>query len=105
MDYQLVLQIATRSEAEAERLAALEDDLIEQLEDSADLDGHETDGPLANFFIATTDPEETFERLYPLLEHKQLLDTLVVAFRHVDEDDYTILWPEDEKERPFKAPE
>ena len=105
MDYQLVLQFSTKSDAEADRLAALEDDLIEQVEDSADVDGHEADGPLLNFFTTTDDPEETFDRLYPLLEARRLTAQLVAAFRHVDEDNYTVLWPEDDKERRFKVPE
>jgi len=105
MDYQLVLQFPARDEAEAERLITLEDDLIEQLEDSADVDGHDSDGKLMNFFVTTRDAEECFDRIRPLLEDKGLIESVVAAYRHVDEDDYTLLWPEDDKERKFKFPD
>ena len=104
MDYQLVLQFPSGSEEEVGRLVALEDDFIEVLEDSADVEGHEPDGEVMNFCIATGDPEDTFERLRPLLNDKGLIATVVVAFRHVDEDDYSMLGPEDETGRKFKTP-
>jgi|YelNatPaOPRAMG01_1025707.scaffolds.fasta_scaffold00847_3 hypothetical protein len=107
MDYHLVLQFPVKSEEEAEQLALLEDDFIDYLEDTADLDGHEVEGQVLNHFITTSDPEDTFERLRPLLEEKRLLGKVIVAYRHVDEDEYTLLWPEDdpEAERRFKAPD
>jgi hypothetical protein len=105
MDYQLVLQFPARTDEESERLVALEDDLIERLEDSADVDGHESDGARMNFFVTTPDAEESFDRIRPLLEDKGLLGVVVAAYRHVDEDDYTLLWPEDDKERKFKFPD
>jgi len=105
MDYQLVLQFPARNDEESERLITIEDDLIERLEDSADLDGHESDGGVMNFFVTTRDAEESFERIRPLLEDKGLLEAVVAAYRHVDEDDYTLLWPEDDKERKFKFPD
>ena len=104
MDYQLVLQFPAATEEEAERLLTLEDDFIEVLEDSADVEGHESDASLMNFFVGTDDAEETFERLRPFLEEKNLLALVQVAYRHVDEEDYIPLWPEDEKERKFKVP-
>jgi|WetSurMetagenome_2_1015567.scaffolds.fasta_scaffold263948_1 hypothetical protein len=106
MEYHLVLQFPIKDDEEADQLITLEDDFIERLEDSADVDGHETDGGLLNLFITTGEPEDTFERIRPLLEDKRLLDHVVVAYRHVDEDDYTLIWPEEEKgqERKFKVP-
>jgi hypothetical protein len=104
MEYQLVLQFPTQSDEEADRLLTLEDDLVEALEDSADIEGHEPDGGVMNFFISTGDAEETFDRLRPLLEEKGLLAPVTIAYRHVDEEDYIILWPEDDKERKFKIP-
>ena len=107
MEYHLVLQFPFASDEEADHLALLEDDLIEHLQDSADVDGHETDGRLLNHYIATGEPDDTFERIRPLLDQKRLLDRVIVAYRHVDEDDYTLLWPEDDKdvERKFKSPD
>lgn len=104
MDYQLVLQLPVGTEEEADRFLTLEDDFIEVLEDSADVEGHELDAGVMNFFVGTDDPEETFERLRPLLEDKHLIAAVTVAYRHVDEDDHIVFWPEDEKERKFKEP-
>ena len=104
MDYQLVLQFPAKTDEEADRLLTLEDDFIEALEDSADLEGHEPENDVMNFFIATTDPEDSFERIRPLLEDKGLLKTVIGAYRDVDEDEYTVFWPEDDKEKKFKTP-
>jgi hypothetical protein len=106
MNYHLVLQFPIQRDEEADQLAALEDDFIELLEDTADVDGHETDGHVLNLFITTSEPEESFERLRPLLEDRHLIAGVIAAYRHVDEEDYVILWPEEEKdvERKFKVP-
>jgi hypothetical protein len=103
MEYQLVLQFTTQSETEREPLMLLEDDFTERLEDSAEVDGHDADDTTFNIFITTGSPARTFERLKSLLTERRLMDQVTAAFRHVDEDDYEVLWPEDE-ERPFLAP-
>jgi len=103
MDYQLVLQFTTQSETEHEPLLLLEDDFIERLEDSAEVDGHDAAGAAFNIFITTGNPKKTFDRLKPLLDERSLMNRVTAAFRHVDEDDYRVLWPADET-RPFLAP-
>ena len=103
MDYQLVLQFTTQSETEHEPLLLLEDDFIERLEDSAEVDGHDTADAAFNIFITTGSPAKTFDRLKPLLAERSLMDQVTAAFRHVDDEDYQVLWPKDET-RPFLAP-
>jgi hypothetical protein len=103
MEYQLVLQFTTQSETEHEPLILLEDDFTEQLEDSAEVDGHDALDSAFNIFITTDSPEKTFARLKPLLAERRLMNQVTAAFRHVDEDEYEVLWPHDD-ERPFLAP-
>lgn len=103
MDYQLVLQFPAPTEAEQETFVMLEDDFIEQLEDSADVEGHDAVEAAFNVFITTGSPARTFERLRPLLVTRELLNCVTAAYRHVDEDDYKVIWPKDES-RPFLAP-
>ena len=103
MDYQLVLQFDAPSEEQHERLTMLEDDFVEQLEDSAEVDGHEAGDVAFHIFITTGSPARTFDRLKPLLAERSLIDLVTAAYRHVDEDDYKILWPK-EPIRPFLLP-
>ena len=63
-DYQLVLQFCGDSLQDLDELIALEDELIEQLGDSADVDGHDVGSGETNIFIFTSDPKQTFERIW-----------------------------------------
>ena len=103
MDYQLVLQFATQSETEHEPLILLEDDFVERLEDSAEVDGHDSLDTAFNIFITTGSPSRTFDRLKPLLSERSLMENVTAAYRHVDDDDYKVIWPK-EPTRPFLAP-
>ena len=103
MDYQLVLQFAAQSEADHDTFILLEDDFTERLEDSAEVDGHEAVGSSFSIFITTGSPSKTFDRLRPLLSERSLIGQVTAAYRHVDEDDYKVIWPKDPT-RPFLAP-
>ena len=103
MDYQLVLQFDASSRQQHERLTMLEDDFVEQLEDSAEVDGHEAGDEAFHIFITTGSPSRTFDKLKPLLTEQSLIDQVMAAYRHVDEDDYRILWPK-EPTKPFLLP-
>ena len=54
MDYQLVLQFRGDSLGEFDAMVALEDELIERLGDSADVDGHDFGSGTGNIFIFTS---------------------------------------------------
>ena len=103
MDYQLVLQFTTQSEVDHDSFALLEDDFTERLEDSAEVDGHEAIEESYNIFITTASPAKTFDRLRPLLSERSLMTQVTAAYRHVDDDDYKVIWPK-EPVRPFLAP-
>jgi hypothetical protein len=103
MDYQLVLQFPLPADEPEGLFMTLEDDLVEQLEDSADVEGHDAGDQTVHVFITTGTPARTFERLRPLLVDRALLDSVTAAYRHVDEEHYKVIWPKDDS-RPFVAP-
>ena len=60
MKYQLVLHFAAASKEDFDRLVALEDTLIGELDDLATVDGHDFGLGEFNIFILTDDPAESF---------------------------------------------
>jgi hypothetical protein len=66
MRYQLVLQFAANTVADYDALIAIERQLIETLGESS-VDGHDMGSSEANIFILTTDPQNTFRQLAPVL--------------------------------------
>ena len=94
MQYQLTLQFRGDSLADYDAMIALEDELSEQLGDVADVDGHDCGSGETNIFIFTPDPAATFQRMRPVLERARQLKAVTVAFREVDGERYTVIWPE-----------
>jgi len=92
--YQLTLQFRGDSLDDYDAMIALEDELTEELGDSADVDGHDVGSGETNIFILTSDPAATFHRVRPLLERTQHLRSVTAAYRQVDEQCYTVIWPE-----------
>jgi hypothetical protein len=71
--YQIVLQLPGDSLANLDALVALEDQLIDELEGVAQVDGHDIGSNEGNIFIVTGKPIDTFARIRPLLEGRNLL--------------------------------
>jgi hypothetical protein len=94
MRYQLVLQFRGDSLADFDQMVALEDRLVEDLGDSADVDGHDCGSGETNIFIFTSDPAGTFWRIRQTLKQEGRLDAVTAAYREVDGEEYTLLWPE-----------
>jgi hypothetical protein len=94
MDYQLILQFRGESLGEFDAMVALEDELIEQLGDSAEVDGHDFGSGTANIFIFTSDPAATFDRARPVIESRQPLQSVTAAYREVEGESYTVIWPQ-----------
>ena len=94
MKYQLVLQFRGDSLSDYDAMLALEDELITELGDSADVDGHDAGSGEMNIFILTDDPVATFRRSLPVLERTQALPKATAAYRLVNGDKYTVVWPE-----------
>ena len=94
MRYQLTLQFHGDSLDDYDAIIALENELNEELGDSAEVDGHDVGSGQANVFILTSDPLTTFQRAKPVLERKQYLQAARAAYRPVQGEHYTVIWPE-----------
>jgi hypothetical protein len=93
--YQLVLQFACTSEAEFDAVTELEEKLIDVFADSAtEVDGHDSGSGEANIFILTSDPNAAFATaLAVIAKDPGLAASLWAAFRPLDADEYSVLWP------------
>lgn len=93
MDYQLVLQFRGGDCLDFDAMVSLEDEIQQIVEPIAEVDGHDVGSEEMNLFILTADPVATFERAKPLLSAAFLLDKVIVAYRELRSDDFTVLWP------------
>ncbi len=94
MKYHLTLQFRGDSLDDYDAMIALEGALTEELGDSADVDGHDVGSGETNIFIHTSDPSATFQRVRSVLERTQRLQAVTAAYREVDGERYTVIWPE-----------
>ena len=92
--YQLVLQFRGDTPQDLDETIALEEELIAALGDLADVDGNDVGSGETNIFIFTSDPLRTFQQTKPVLEQRQRLQAVTAAYRLVDGEDYTVIWPE-----------
>lgn len=93
MRYQLVLQFAADSMEDYDRLVALEDRLIEELGEAATVDGHDFGLGEFNIFIFADDPATVFDKAHGIVVDQGVPNVLQSAYRKMDGEDYTILWP------------
>jgi hypothetical protein len=94
MKYQLVLQWATPFPIQdIDDIVAIEDQIIDGLNEACEVDGHDFGSGDANIFVHTDNPERVFSALKTLLASKSLLAHTRAAYRAFDTDNYTILWP------------
>ena len=93
MTFQLVLQFNSDSLSDYDAMVTLEDELIQELGDTADVDGHDIGAGQTNIFIVTSHPESTFRRAKAVLERSQLLGAVTAAYRPVAGQSFTVLWP------------
>ena len=93
MQFQLVLQFNGDSLGDYDALVTLEDELIQELGDTADVDGHDIGAGETNIFIVTSEPEITFRHAKAVLNRSKLLGAVTAAFRPVGGQKFTVLWP------------
>jgi hypothetical protein len=93
MQFQLVIQFHRAAAGDFEKLASIEDALIEELGDSAEVDGHDIGSGEFNIFILTDNPTASFQRVRGLLRTVKPDGEMNVAYRDINESGYTILWP------------
>lgn len=99
MNHQLVLQFQGDDAATLEKVIELEDRLIEALNrvSGADVDGHEPGDGVINLSLLAKNPAGVWEKIEPLVEAaaSEDLEINAVAYRPIDGDDFTVLWPAD----------
>jgi hypothetical protein len=92
--YQLLLRFPGDVFDEFEDIVELETALVERLGDLIALDGHDMGSDECRIALSTTDPEEAFRGMRPVLARKGALEAVVAAYRPVGARDYTVIWPE-----------
>lgn len=98
MNHQLVLQFQGDDDETLDKVIALEDRLIEALGGSttAEVDGHEPGDGVINLVLLARNAAKVWEKIEPIVEDaSDELDINAVAFRSVDGEDFTVLWPVD----------
>lgn len=90
----LVFQFASDDGIDLDRVVSLEKIIADVLAGSAKVDGHDWGAGEMNIFIITAKPLDTFERCKMPLYAASLISKVRVAYRCLDGDDYTCLWPE-----------
>src|ERR1043166_5716217 len=93
MKYQLVLQSAATSMDDFDRLAALEERLIGELDNFATVDGHDFGLGEFNILILTDDPAESFDKAHRVVADHGVANAMRSAYRLLDGEDYVVLWP------------
>src|SRR5687768_12923137 len=99
MEYQLVIQFAGDSSADLDSMVELEEVLAEALDDIAEVDGHDVGSGEINIFILTSDPVATFSRAKPTLKKFKYLHAATAAYREIDGENYTVIWPEGSRQK------
>jgi hypothetical protein len=94
MKYQLVLQLPS-SAVDLDDLIALEDALLEALDASATVDGHDFGSGEGNIFIFTGDPADTLRQMLPVLAELAYQRDATVAYRAIGSEQFTVIWPRD----------
>jgi hypothetical protein len=93
MMYQLVLQWPASSIDDYDTMISVEDSLIEGLSDEAEVDGHDGGSGEVNIFVLAHEPAKLFERIKAILNDCGVWSDVRIAYRCVEGNDYTILWP------------
>ncbi len=102
MKYQITLQFSGETEEDFNNLIEIEDRLIEELEDKADVDGHDFGSGEMNIFILTNKPKEIFDKISSFLKKNNYFQEFKAAYRELTKEKYQILWPENLEEFTVK---
>lgn len=88
-----VLQWPGSSTNDYDSTSAIENLLISSLSKSSKVDGHDVGSGETNIFIETDDPQKLYEEIISVLGSHDAWPDIRFAYRNVDEDAYTVLWP------------
>lgn len=95
MNYQLVLQFSAKTLEDFDELIKLQDNLMNLLEGSEELDGHDFGCGEFNYFIYTGNPAGTFARIKRVFDAVSIDKEMRVGYRVINEDDFVPVWPPD----------
>lgn len=99
--YQLVLQLPSAALNGFDDLVTLEDGLIDALNGQSHfVDGHDVGSGTVNFFVHTNSPERALVAAIEVFMPAER-NVLRAAFRRLDDDNYTPIWPQGSRE-PFQ---
>jgi len=93
MKYELVLQFLASSTADFDSLVSLETKLIEALDETAVVDGHDFGSGKFNIFILTNEPATTFTQAHQVIVDERIPNDLRSAYRAIDGEGYVVVWP------------
>ena len=93
MKYQLVLQWPAASQEDHDAVVAITDDLERALSGAADVDGWDFGSGEMNIFVYTDEPQEILDQAKATLEAHGRWSGVRAAYRDVDGDDFTVVWP------------
>jgi hypothetical protein len=100
--YQLVVQVSGDTSGDLDALVALENEIVDVLGSTGEVDGHDIGSGEGNIFVLTDRPVEAFSQIRSLLAERRLLTSARVAYRNAGGERYTVLWPE-ESDGPFRV--
>lgn len=90
MEYLLVLQFPETA-MDFDEVVELEDSLVDELEELAEVDGHDIGNNEINYFIITEDVESTFAKAQAIIGEKTR--ALKAAYRELEGEEFIILFP------------
>jgi len=90
--YQLVIQVPIESAGDFDRLIEAEERIAALLGGLGQVDGHAAASGEGNLFIRTDTPQVTLQKALPCLGEKGR-DRARAAYREVEGEAFTILWP------------
>jgi hypothetical protein len=97
-NFQLVLQLPGHEQQDFDLVVRLEESLADAFDGMPhEVDGHDFGSGTGNIFIDTNDPIGAFDLTRKVLNLTQY-PRLKAAFRSFEEDDYTLIWPENSNE-------
>jgi hypothetical protein len=91
----LVLQWPASSLKDYDTMVQIEETLTNRLTTTHDVDGHDMGSGEMNIFVITENPKDAFNEMKAILGSRDFWVDAKVAYRNVNKDEYTILWPED----------
>jgi hypothetical protein len=95
--YLLVLQVPFASMGDFDRLVAAEERIGALLGALGQVNGHDAGSGEGNIFIFTDAPQLALQKALPCLD-ESVRDLAKAAYREVEGEEFTILWPPGAKE-------